>query len=99
MTWLDEIENEATLALEGDAAFTEGYMDDLRMARVIRELVEVANKSKAIVDYASPAPDGHPALESDPQDIGELCTVLFNLSPDAMEIIEESSVASSDEAK
>ena len=35
MTWLDEIENEATLALEGDEDIGE-YMDKLRMARVIR---------------------------------------------------------------
>ena len=44
MTWLTEIENEANLALEGDEAFTGGYMDDLRMARVIRELARVAKR-------------------------------------------------------
>ena len=60
MIWLTEIENEATLALEGDEAFTEGYMDDLRMARVIRELAEYApivrleEKSTA---YANLSPD------------------------------------------
>ena len=44
MSWLSEIEDEANLALEGDEAFTGGYMDDLRMARVIRELARVAKR-------------------------------------------------------
>ena len=42
MTWLDEIEDEANLALEGDEDIGE-YMDKLRMARVIRELAKALN--------------------------------------------------------
>ena len=35
--WLSEIENYATLALEGDEVGE--YMDELRMARVLREFI------------------------------------------------------------
>ena len=48
--WLSEIENYATLALEGDEAFVGEYMDELRMARVIRELAEVIERANANCD-------------------------------------------------
>ena len=44
MTWLDEIEDEANLALEGDEDIGE-YMDKLRMARVIRMQSAVLKKT------------------------------------------------------
>ena len=86
MSWLSEIENEATLALEGDEAFTEGYMDDLRMARVIRELSKRIRKAKVICDDT---PE-----RSEPQildnAITEIMAILENdLSPDAKEVIDD----------
>ena len=62
MTWLDEIEDEANLALEGDEDIGE-YMDKLRMARVIRDLMKVMRKEKVSVFGHNLSPDAKELLE------------------------------------
>ena len=90
MSWLSEIENEATLALEGNEAFTEGYMDDLRVARVIREQSAYINASRAVEQCQAK----HSSLEMI-ELINNRLEAEQNLSPDAKEVINESTAPSS----
>jgi len=84
MSWLSEIEDEANLALEGDEAFTGGYMDDLRMAGVIHELARVAKRLERCDTDGREPTCPFCGLRNDHKDC-----IYSNLSPDAKELIND----------
>jgi len=90
MSWLDEIEDEATLALEGDEAFTGGYMDDLRMARVIREQSAYISASRAVEQSQAKSTSAEMIVL-----INDRLEAEQNLSLDAKEVIDDSTAKGS----
>ena len=83
MNWLDVIEDEANLALEGGEDIGE-YMDKLRMARVIRELLKCFESFREV-----------PGSESPIFSISALFEAYNNLPPDIKELLDEPTASSS----